>query len=66
MISNVNGVKELGAYPVSITLAGIIGIILLSQNGFEEIIIKIVILLLSFIFLTWFNTHYFRWFRNKK
>ncbi len=58
--------KEIWAYPVSITLLGIIAIIITSERGFVDILIKIILLLLAFTFLTWFNTHYFRWFRNKK
>ena len=60
-----NKIKEFGAYPVSIVLLGIIAIIITSEQGFGDIILKILILLAAFIVLTFFNTQYFRWFKRR-
>ncbi len=51
--------------PVSITLLGFIVIIILSQS-FKEMILKIVILLISFVILLLINTLYFKWYNKKR
>lgn len=57
--------KEFGAYPVSITLVGIIFIIVTLPGEQRDLIKEIGLLIISFILLTVFNTLYFKWFRKK-
>ena len=58
-------IKELGAYPVSIVLWGIIVIIATLPKESRNLWVELAILLIVFVALTIFNTHYFRWFRKK-
>ncbi len=58
-------IKQLGAYPVSIVLWGIIIIIVTLPKESRNLLVELPILLMAFILLTIFNTHYFKWFRKK-
>ncbi len=62
----VEAIKQVGAYPVSITLIGIIAIIVTLPKESRNLYVEVGIVLLFFIVLTIFNTLYFRWYRKSR
>lgn len=60
----VEAIKQVGAYPVSITLIGIIAIIVTLPKESRNLYVEVGIVLLFFIVLTIFNTLYFRWYKK--
>lgn len=62
----VEAIKQVGAYPVSITLIGIIAIIVTLPKESRNLYVEVGIVLLFFIILTIFNTLYFRWYKKSR
>ena len=58
-------IKQFGAYPVSVVLWGVIVIIVTLPKESRNLWIELPTLLMVFLLLTIFNTHYFRWFRKR-